>query len=49
MEAVFEGKKEKVEEIINWAKRGSIIARVDGIEVEWQEYKDEFNNFEIRY
>ena len=49
VEAIFEGEKQKVEEIIGWAKRGSSITRVEGIEVEFEKYKGEFNDFEIRY
>lgn len=49
VEAVFEGKKEKVEKLIGWAKKGPVFARVNGINIEWQEYKEEFDNFEIRY
>jgi len=49
VEAIFEGEKQKVEEIIEWTKRGSPIARVEGVEVEFEEYKGEFNDFEIRY
>lgn len=48
IEAVFEGEKEKVEEMVEWAKRGPIIARVDNIEIIKEEYQDEFRNFEIR-
>lgn len=49
VEAVFEGEKEKVKEILNWAKKGPPLARVDGINVEWEEYKGEFKNFETRH
>lgn len=49
VEAVFEGEKEKVEEMINWTKKGSLIAKINGIEVDRQEYQGEFKNFEIRY
>ncbi len=48
VEAVFEGEKSKVEELINRTKKGSLIARVDGVEVILEEYKEEFDNFEIR-
>ncbi len=48
VEAVFEGEKEKVEKMVNWAKNGPIFARVDKMEAEWQEYQGEFKSFEIR-
>jgi len=49
LEAVFEGEKDKVEKIVNWAKKGPFLAKVYNLEVEWQEYKGEFNNFEKKY
>ena len=48
VEAVFEGEKDKVEKMLDWAKKGPPSARVDGIDVKWEEYKGEFKNFEIR-
>lgn len=47
VEAIFEGDKDKVEQIINWAKKGPILAKVDNLEIEWREYKGEFNDFVI--
>jgi len=49
VEAVFEGEKENVEKIVNWAKKGPFFARVSSLKIEWQEYKGEFNNFGIKY
>lgn len=49
VEAVLEESKEKIEEIIEWAKQGSVIARVDEIEVFWEEHKGEFNDFAIKH
>ena len=48
VEAVFEGEKDKIEDLVNWAKKGPMFAKVDGVEVILEEYKEEFNNFEIR-
>ncbi|MBZ9572474.1 acylphosphatase [Patescibacteria group bacterium] len=49
VEAVFEGEKEKVEGMVEWAKKGPIWAKVNDINVEWEEYQGEFENFTIRY
>lgn len=49
VEAVLEGKKEEVERLIEWAKKGPLLSRVDDIKIEWKSYQGEFNNFEIRY
>jgi len=49
VEAVLEGLKDKVEELIEWAKRGPPWAVVESVEVYWEKYKGEFRDFEIRY
>ena len=49
VEIIAEGEKEKVEELVEWVKNGSSSARVDNLDVEWQEYVEEFTSFEIRY
>ena len=49
VEAVLEGEKEKVERLIEWAKRGPFLAKVDNIEIKEEEYKGEFDSFEIKY
>lgn len=49
VEIVAEGEKQKLEDLIKWVNQGPTIAKVDNIEVEWQEYKGEFNSFNIRY
>lgn len=49
VEAVFEGGKEKVEQIIEWIKKGPLFSRVDDVKIDFEECKGEFENFEIRY
>jgi len=49
VEAIFEGEKEKVEEMIEWIKKGPVFSRVDDVKVDFEEYKGEFESFEIRY
>lgn len=49
VEALMEGEKDKVENLIEWLRKGPIIARVDGIEVFWEEHKGEFNDFAIKH
>ena len=49
LEAVFEGEKKKVGEIVNWAKKGPVSAKVNDIKVKWQEYKGEFKGFKLKY
>lgn len=49
LEAVLEGEKEKVEKLIEWAKRGPLLAKVGDVEINWQKYQGEFDDFEIKY
>jgi acylphosphatase len=49
VEAVFEGEKDKVEQIIKWAQKGPSLAKVNGLDLTWEDFKDEFKKFEIRY
>ncbi|MDF1499063.1 MAG: acylphosphatase [Anaerolineales bacterium] len=48
VEAVFEGDKDSVERMVAWVKRGPPSARVEEVEVEWQDAISEFDNFRVR-
>lgn len=49
VEAVFEGEKKKVEEIVGWCHRGPSGANVTKVDIKWGKYIGEFNRFDIRY
>ena len=49
VEAVFEGEKKKVEEIVGWCHRGPAGAQVSSVDVSWEPYRQESGHFEIRY
>jgi acylphosphatase len=49
VEAVFEGEKAQVEQMVKWAKSGPPGAIVNDLDLSWEEYQGEFGNFEIRY
>jgi acylphosphatase len=49
VEAVVEGEKDKVEEIIRWAHKGPELAVVERVDVEWEEPTGEFDDFSIIY
>lgn len=49
VEAVFEGEKEAVEAMIEFCQRGPPGARVEKVEVKWEEPTGEFEDFRIIY
>ena len=49
VEAVFEGEKKKVEEIVGWCHKGPPGARVSTVDITWEPPRNEFARFEIRY
>lgn len=49
VEAVFEGKKEDIEKAISLCYKGPPAARVSNIDVQWEDFKGEFDIFSTRY
>ena len=49
VEALFEGEKEKVDQIIQWCHQGPPEARVTKVHLHWEDYSGEFNDFVISY
>lgn len=49
VETVFEGEKEKIEEIVVLCHKGPEVSWVEKVEVKWEEGTSEFAGFEIRY
>lgn len=47
VEAVFEGPKDKVEQMVAWCHQGSSASKVDQVRVEW-ETPENLSGFEIR-
>ena len=47
VEAVFEGEDERVESMVDWCGRGPTGARVDDVDVTWDEPQGE-DGFSIR-
>lgn len=47
LEAVFEGKKEKIIEMIDFCRRGPPTAFVVNVDVLWQKYSGTFKKFMI--
>ncbi len=49
VQALFEGERKKVEEIIGWCHKGPPGARVSKVDIFWELYKGEYGQFDIRY
>jgi acylphosphatase len=49
VQALFEGEKKKVEEIIGWCHKGPPGARVISVDITWEPYEGEYRHFDIRY
>ncbi len=49
VEAVFEGEKGKVDEMIDFCHYGPPAAKVSSVKVTREEYTGEFSGFSIRY
>jgi len=49
VEAVFEGDRNLVEEAIAWCRQGSPMARVDGVQVDWETRLEGFDRFSVRH
>jgi acylphosphatase len=48
VEAIFEGERGDVEQLIDFCRRGPTSAQVAKIDVQWEEYSGEFKDFKIR-
>ena len=49
VEALFEGDRDRVEQMIQWCHRGPSHARVAAVHLTWEDYTGEFNEFSINY
>jgi acylphosphatase len=49
VEALFEGDKKNVDQIIQWCHRGPSEARVTKVHTTWENYTGEFDDFSVRY
>ena len=49
VEAVIEGKKEVIERLVEWMKKGPFLSKVDDLKVNWQEAKKDLEDFQIIY
>ncbi|MBM4279016.1 MAG: acylphosphatase [Deltaproteobacteria bacterium] len=49
VEALFEGEKARVDEMIQWCHRGPSEAKVTHVRVVWEDYTGEFKDFSVTY
>ena len=49
VEALLEGNTENINLIVEWARIGPAHSRVDNIEINYEEFKNEFSIFEVLY
>jgi acylphosphatase len=49
VEIVAEGPREQLEALIRWARRGPPDARIDALEVAWEEATGEWDSFQVRW
>lgn len=47
VEVLAAGSKDKLDQFINWCKKGSEAAKVEKVEVDWNETRDRFSRFDI--
>ena len=47
VQALFEGERERVEEMLGWCRRGPALARVTAVDVEWEDYRGDLAEFRI--
>lgn len=46
---VVEGEKENLEKLLNWAKNGPELAKVEKVDIKWEKPTGEFESFQIKY
>ena len=49
VEAVFEGDRDRVDQIVQWCHRGPSEARVKNVSVTWENYTGEFDDLFVTY
>ncbi len=48
VEAVFEGPKKSVRQVVSWCHEGPRMAQVQDVEVDWSEPKGDISGFRVR-
>lgn len=48
VEAVFQGERSAIEEVLEWCKMGPPAASVDQVEVQWEDASEVLDGFKVR-
>ena len=49
VEAVFEGERGDVDEMLKFCRRGPVGSVVEGVQITWEDYRGEFVKFTIEH
>lgn len=49
VEAVFEGRRSRVDAVLDWCRQGPAMAAVTDVAVAWEEPSGRYDRFEITY
>lgn len=49
IEIIAEGEKKHLEKLLEWCAKGPKSAKVEQLQYDWYEFKDEFKNFIVRH
>lgn len=49
VEAVLEGPRQQVNDLIDWCRQGPPIARVDSLDIQWEDFSGVFEDFSITH
>jgi acylphosphatase len=49
VEALVEGPRQQVADLVDWCRKGPPVAQVDSLDVQWEDYQGEFAGFEITF
>lgn len=47
VEAMLEGEKQRVAQLIDWCRQGPPDAQVSSVQVDWENFKGEYQDFRI--
>ena len=49
VEIASEGNSDSIDKMIAWCRKGPIGAYVENLDIQWEEFKNEFSSFQITY